>query len=278
MSRPEHQAPPEIFYNMDEAKKYASNTRMMDIQTQMTERALELLLLDDGPNLLLDVGCGSGISGETLSENGHIWVGFDISPAMLEIAVEREVEGDTILADAGQMLRFRPGTFDGAVSISVLQWLCNIDKKGHDPFKRLRAFFQALYTCLKKGARAALQFYPETAGQVEMITAAALRCGFGGGLVVDYPHSSKAKKHFLVIYAGMQGNIPQRIPEGLKGEVDEENDTIAVGQRERLHHRKGKQTNRREYIAHKKESQRKRGLTVQHDSKYTGRRRGSNAF
>merc|ERR1712107_942296 len=67
----------------------------------------------------------------------------------------------------------------------------NIDKKGHEPFKRLREFYNCLFSCLKKGARAALQFYPETAGQVEMITSAALRCGFGGGLVVDFPHSAK---------------------------------------------------------------------------------------
>lgn len=118
----------------------------------------------------------------------------------------------------GQGLNFRPGSFDGAVSISALQWLCNVDKKGHEPFKRLRRFFELLYSCLRKGARAALQFYPETAAQVEMITAAALRCGFGGGLVVaagqimlsnqpskDYPHSAKAKKHFLVIYASQLG-------------------------------------------------------------------------
>ena len=30
---------------------------------------------------------------------------------------------------AGQGMRFRPGTFDGAVSISALQWLCNVDAR-----------------------------------------------------------------------------------------------------------------------------------------------------
>ena len=39
----------------------------------------------------LDVGCGSGLSGEALTEEGHIWVGCDISAAMLDVAVEREV-------------------------------------------------------------------------------------------------------------------------------------------------------------------------------------------
>jgi 18S rRNA (guanine1575-N7)-methyltransferase len=45
-------------------------------QATLTERALELLALpDDGtPRLLLDLGCGSGLSGEALSESGQIWV------------------------------------------------------------------------------------------------------------------------------------------------------------------------------------------------------------
>ena len=58
----------------------------MDIQAQMTERCLELLLLpEDTPCLLLDIGCGSGLSGTVLEENGHMWIGMDISPSMLGI-------------------------------------------------------------------------------------------------------------------------------------------------------------------------------------------------
>ena len=32
--RPEHTAPPEIFYGVDEAEKYTSNTRIMQIQVE----------------------------------------------------------------------------------------------------------------------------------------------------------------------------------------------------------------------------------------------------
>jgi len=50
----------------------------------MTHRALELLNLSpDGPAFLLDIGCGSGLSGEILDESGYIWAGVDISPSML---------------------------------------------------------------------------------------------------------------------------------------------------------------------------------------------------
>lgn len=50
----------------------------------MTYRALELLALPpDEPAFLLDIGCGSGLSGEILDEEGYIWTGVDIAPSML---------------------------------------------------------------------------------------------------------------------------------------------------------------------------------------------------
>jgi len=104
----------------------------------MTYRALELLNLPpDEPAFLLDIGCGSGLSGEILDEEGYIWAGVDIAPSMLgarvsllplillfskavltwkpEVALEREVEGDLFLQDIGQGFGFRPGSFDGAI-------------------------------------------------------------------------------------------------------------------------------------------------------------------
>ena len=44
---------------------------------------------------------------------------------MLDVALEREVEGDLCLHDLGHGLPLRPGCFDGAISISAVQWLCN---------------------------------------------------------------------------------------------------------------------------------------------------------
>ena len=61
---------------------------------------------------------------------------------------------------------------------------------------------------LKRGAKAVMQFYPDGAKQAEMITTAALRVGFSGGLVVDYPNSTRAKKYFLVLAAGPPESLP----------------------------------------------------------------------
>ncbi|RVW45803.1 18S rRNA (guanine-N(7))-methyltransferase RID2 [Vitis vinifera] len=340
-SRPELQAPPEIFYDDTEARKYTSSSRIIEIQAllftnstpflatplelrmaKISERALELLALpDDGvPRLLLDIGCGSGLSGETLSENGHQWIGLDISESMLNVASERDVDGDLLLGDMGQgpylsnfvhcgrnssplpllihcnemvvfdktrdvqrhsMLQncltdcgqkvnfflillllkqllldsishslvlnlvfgvdqtsiasyqemlicldfqglgLRPGVIDGAISISAVQahvhltavdqdqfisitdsgaeqitlglaWLCNADKSSHEPRLRLKAFFTSLYRCLARGARAVLQVYPENVAQRELILGFAMRAGFSGGVVVDFPHRKLA--------------------------------------------------------------------------------------
>lgn len=42
--------------------------------------------------MILDIGCGSGLSGEAIEEAGHVWVGCDISRDMLAVAAERESE------------------------------------------------------------------------------------------------------------------------------------------------------------------------------------------
>lgn len=66
----------------------------------------------------------------------------------LEVAKEREVEGDLLLADIGDGIPFQPGTFDGAYSVSTLQWLCNADKSSHKPAKRLYSLFSTLLASL----------------------------------------------------------------------------------------------------------------------------------
>lgn len=115
----------------------------------MSERAYELLLLpEDETCLVLDVGCGSGLSGSVLDEHGHHWIGIDISKSMLDVALEREVEGELILGDMGEGMPFKAGTFDGAISISAIQWLCNADKSTHVPHKRLYQFFTTIFASL----------------------------------------------------------------------------------------------------------------------------------
>jgi len=60
-----------------------------------------------------------------------------------------------------------------------------------------------------------------------MITSAALKNGFTGGLIVDYPNSKKAKKFYLFLMAGYSEEIMNEarqviMPEAKMGEEESE--------------------------------------------------------
>jgi 18S rRNA (guanine1575-N7)-methyltransferase len=174
----------------------------------------------------------------------------------------------------GTGLPFRPGTFDACISISALQWLCYSNSAAQLPKRRLMRFFSSLYTVLKKSARAVLQFYPETAEQAVLISECATAVGFGGGIVVDYPNSAKAKKHYLVLSCDRAAK--RQLPQGL---TEEQAGHVKVGavassnKKKQMPIRKKKGIKTKEWIVHKKETQRQKGKNVRPDSKYTARRR-----
>uniref|UniRef100_A0A7S1X296 Methyltransferase type 11 domain-containing protein n=1 Tax=Tetraselmis chuii TaxID=63592 RepID=A0A7S1X296_9CHLO len=170
--RPEHRSTAPEFYEGEEVSRYSRCSQTVLIQRELTLRALELLELKafcrDNP-LLLDVGCGSGLSGRVLSERGMTWLGTDISMSMLtHLAVNERQEGSSTLecgyalSDAGQGLPFRENVFSHAISISAVQWLCY--RSGDDMEvnrKALRLLFADLRRVLVVHGRAVLQLYIE---------------------------------------------------------------------------------------------------------------------
>ena len=203
---------------------------------------------------------------------------MDIAPSMLgtiyflmhpeltaAVALEREVEGDLLLSDIGNGIPFRPGTFDACISISVLQWLFNAESTNTSSHRRLARFFATLYSVLKRGGKAVLQFYPETEGQSATVMTEAKKAGFGGGIVVDNPENKKSRKHYLCLVSGSPSanTFPMQQAPSQEGSK--------LNKRERLRHMK---ETRKDFILRKKELYRKRGKEgVRPDSKYTGRKR-----
>jgi len=241
----------------------------------MTHRALSLLSLTS-PSLILDIGCGSGLSGEILSsvpasEGGpHAWIGMDIAASMLDIALQRDVDGDLLLADIGQGVPFRAGSFDAAISISAIQWLCNAESSDVSPQGRLARFFNGLYASLRRGGRAVCQFYPKNEQQRSMISGAAIKAGFGAGILEDDPGTKNSKIYLVLTVGGgdLQGDIT--------GVVKGMDDVDVVDAR-----RKNKETRRKEdrkgskgWIMKKKGQMERKGKVVKSSSKYTGRKRG----
>jgi 18S rRNA (guanine1575-N7)-methyltransferase len=241
----------------------------------MTHRALELLDLST-PSFILDVGCGSGLSGEILSsvnpdEGGpHLWVGMDISASMLDIALQRDVEGDLLLADIGQGVPFRPGSLDAAISISAIQWLCNAESSDVSPQGRLSRFFNGLYASLKRGGMAVCQFYPKNEAQRTMVSGAAISAGFGAGILEDDP-GTKNSKLYLVLTAGSGGTHGD-----ITGVVRGMDDVEVVDGRRRTKEskRKVERKGSKPWILKKKAQMERKGKVVKASSKYTGRRRG----
>ncbi|KAJ2904734.1 uncharacterized protein MKZ38_007352 [Zalerion maritima] len=281
MSRPEDTLVADIHYNVTESRKYTTSSRIQNVQASMTLRALELLDLS-GPSFILDVGCGSGLSGEILSatppdEGGpHVWVGMDISADMLDIALERDVEGDLLYSDIGQGVPFRAGTFDAAISISAIQWLCNAESTETSPQGRLSRFFNGLYASLRRGGRAVCQFYPKNDQQKKMITQAAVKAGFGAGLLEDDPETKNVKVYLVLTVGGtaQDGNSGDitNVVNGMEG-VD-----VLDSRRRAREKSSGRgdikpQKGSKAWIMKKKEQMEKKGKVVKASSKYTGRKR-----
>lgn len=77
-----------------------------------------------------------------------------------------------------------------------------------------------MYFFQNRSARVALQFYPENNAQIELITSQAMKAGFYGGVVVDYPNSTKAKKFFLVLMTGGAAALPKGLSNPNEDEVN----------------------------------------------------------
>ena len=95
MPRPEATGPPANYYDATEAAKYTSSSRIIRVQAEIAARCVELLNFPAGARrLVVDVGCGSGLSGAALERAGHAWVGCDVSRDMLRVAARRAARDD----------------------------------------------------------------------------------------------------------------------------------------------------------------------------------------
>lgn len=264
MGRPESTGA-KVYYTGEVAEKYDQSSGLNKVQSKITQRCIEILNAPENA-LILDIGCGSGISSEQLLDAGNRVVGVDISREMLALAQKRmesieyeHATGQSLCdfgaVDIGQGLPFRTASFDYAVSVSVLQWLLARE----DGKKQLNAFFYTLYDVLKSEGMAVLQYYPETDKDVQMVMQAARKNGFAGGTLQENTESKKKKKTYLILEMARSRGQSAHVPE--------------VRQR-----KKGRVKNReleyRDWILKKKHKREEKGYEVPRTSKYTGRRRG----
>lgn len=190
--RPEESAAsPEEFYSAEEAYEYETSSAMHRMQTEMTLRALSLADFPAGAKIL-DLGCGTGISMRVLKERGYKPTGIDISEEMLKFA--RKKKFDVKPGDIRKM-PFKKEEFDGAISISTLQWLL-VGEDWEDEIKKAAGEARRV---LKPGAPAVFQFYPKSEEIMEKTGKMFAKAGFGARFAIDNPDSPKKRKIFLIL-------------------------------------------------------------------------------
>lgn len=116
-----------------------------------------------------------------------------------------------------------------------------------------------------------MQIYPENVSQTTMLSEEAMKVGFSGGVVVDYPHSTRAKKYYLCLMVGAS-RAAAALPRALTGEGE-----VAVAGRERPAGKRRRVeggAKGKAWVLKKKDQMRQKGYVgIAPDTKYTGRKR-----
>ena len=92
---------------------------------------------------------------------------------------------------------------------------------------------------------------------MEMISNAAIKSGLAGGIYIDFPNSSSARKYYLVLSTAIEGKLGVVIQNGLTDEK-EECEKMNKRKRQKKISKNGKfKFKSKFWIYQKKESQRK---------------------
>ncbi|MGW1345937.1 class I SAM-dependent methyltransferase [Kribbella sp. NPDC002412] len=108
----------------DFAEAYSADNEVNLLNGHYERPAMLSLAGDVAGRRILDAGCGSGPLTAALRDRGAIMTGFDLSPAMIELARRRLGEdADLTVADLAKPLPYADTAFDDVVASLVLHYL-----------------------------------------------------------------------------------------------------------------------------------------------------------
>jgi len=255
MGRPEVKNNIHAEYDAEGSAAYARSSRVQTIQAELTEEALDFLKLDEnslGTNIILDLGCGSGVS-TAVASNDFVF-GLDVSYDMLLQAREIDLEDsmtsklNLMHRDMALNLPFRNQSVDGIISISALQWLLVSNNKFDDPQRKLVNLFRESLRVLRVGSKAVFQFYPENRQARQMVEDCCKKAGCAGHFIES--GEGKKMKLYLIFSCSNVDNIKKQAIKELK-----------------------KTESKKEWIARKREKRVVGGKHVRLMSKFSGRKR-----
>ena len=210
------------YYDQWRAEGYTQ--ALSGAQEVLTQRCAELAGLPQRGSLVLDLGCGSGLSMLPLRGQVGAMLGIDASFEMLKQA--RRAGHEVVQADVSRPLPLRPGCLDACISVSALQFLCE-PAAGQSADERLRGCFGEVRRVLASPAPPppappppapplappmpplpqplpppciSVQFHPADEASHPHMMVAAAREAMGGTavLVVDQPHRTSARRWLLI--------------------------------------------------------------------------------
>lgn len=77
---------------------------------------------------ILDLGCGTGLSGVLFEKHKQSMVGIDLSKKMIEVAREKEIYDELIIGDMHQVMDDRPSSFDLILSVDVFVYVGDLNR------------------------------------------------------------------------------------------------------------------------------------------------------
>lgn len=160
-------------------------------QIQIAQRILQEIELKED-SFVLDAGCGSGFSMETILQNTKNNFGFDISSELLLVAKKKGIKN---LVRAGfDEPPFRENIFDAIISVSALQWFYPKDE--HDVKDHYAQIAKEFFRLLKSGGKAGLQFYPASEREWDI----AVKCfrKLFGGYIIEEGEGRKRKRYIIL--------------------------------------------------------------------------------
>ncbi|MHA2183778.1 MAG: class I SAM-dependent methyltransferase [Promethearchaeota archaeon] len=184
------------YYSEEEISRYSLSKSIMRIQRKITLRALELLELTTTNLLVMDAGCGPGLTTSVIRKQGYKTIALDFIAQFLYFYDIKEL--NPIAADIGN-LPFKENVFDAIISISAFQWIIR-DIHKNEVRKQIIDLMKSFYFLLKPKTKMVIQFYPknnlvlETFGKV-----ISENTKFKGNFIIDNPENPKKRKIFILL-------------------------------------------------------------------------------
>ncbi|MHA1410820.1 MAG: class I SAM-dependent methyltransferase [Candidatus Odinarchaeia archaeon] len=184
---------PQDFFDEEKARSYEQSSAIQKSQIEISARVAELLELTD-KKIILDIGCGTGITSKYFLDKGHIVVGVDVSCPMMGFAVRKSVDG--VIADFREM-PFRDESFEVVLSISTLQWVWGSSRE--EVIDQYAKVIKEIRRVSKPNAVIGIQFYPQTEREFNIVSEIFKKNGFSGFIVIDKKPKSKKKRKYLIL-------------------------------------------------------------------------------